>query len=264
MQQKFLKKMKVFSVVFILVSALGIASLAQAGFKSYRGGFNAKFGHKGSFSNNFKYKSSYSNRYRSGFRGKTSGFKNYYKPRNRSFSSSRSFSSNRSFSSRSGKYYNNHFPYRNYAFRSSNGFHNKGFSSKRVIVPSFRKKHATTVVIAGAGVGAAGQVNNSNPDQTQSNNKVACYNYRLSSVGGVGGFRFNGSDSAIKVANDSTITGEFCGSKFVEFELAKIDSNVAIDFELAGNVFEFPVNADAVQQDGWQKKFFSVDLKPAN
>ena len=120
------------------------------------------------------------------------------------------------------------------------------------------------MVIVGAGTGAINQVSESSPNQTKPNDKLACYSYRLSSVGGVGGFRFNDSGSAIKVANDSTITGEFCGRKFVEFELAKIGSNVAIDFEIAGNVFEFPVNADAVQQDGWQKKFFSVDLKPAN
>jgi len=252
MQQIVLKAFKGFSIVFLLASMLSVASIAQAGNKYYRGGLSVKFGHKGSYGYGNKYKPFYSKSYRNNYSyGKKSSYNNSYKPRYRSYSTGRS------------TYQNNHFPYRNYAFRSKNGYSDKSFSSKRVIVPHLKKKHAATIVIAGAAAGID-HVSEAKPKQTESNEHLTCYDYRLTSVGGVGGFKFDNSDSAIKVANDNTIAGEFCGSNFVEFELAKVDANVAINFEFAGNTFEFPVNADSVQEDGWQKKFFSVDLKPSN
>ena len=255
MRQKVLKICKGFSIVLILISLLGAASLAQAGKKSYRGGVSLNFGSKGSYKGNYGYKYKSYNPYRNSYSyGKKSSYNSYYNSGHRSYYSGKS------------SYRSNYFPYRNYAFRSYKGYSNKSYgfkSSKRVIIPHSQKKHGANVVIAGSST-AAVQAGELTPSNSNADESLACYQYRLTSVGGIGGFKFGDSDNAIKVANNNTITGEFCGRKFVEFELAKVDPNVAIDFELNKNIFKFPANAEAALQDGWQKKFFSVDLKANN
>lgn len=266
MQFSILKKIKVFSVVFLVISALGVFSTAQANFKSYRSGHSFKgssFKHSGFRNSGFRNSGFRNNSFRHGGFGFKGGFKSNYKYKgakvfghNSSFNrfrNSSSYGRNYSYNHRYNSY-NKGLSYRNFAFRSNKSHLNKGFSGL---------KSGSTVIIAGAASTAAAS-QNGEPNSQQTANKdqtLTCYNYRLTSAGGIGGFRFNDGGDGIKVANNSSINGEFCGKKFVEFELAKVDQGVNIDFEINGNVFKFPANAESVQEGGWNKKFFSVDLK---
>ena len=241
MQLVIVNKIKTISIIFLLIAAIGIVSAAQAGKKSYRSGYKGGFsiGYKSGYGygGSYGYKNGYSNSHR---RNYSYGRKGYSRGYNRGYGSGRHYS------------HNSYYPYRNYAFRSYNDH-----GSSKVVSP--HHKSATTVIIASA---AAATVNSEkNASSEPADTILTCYDYRLTSIGGVGGFKFNDAKNSIKVANDTSIVGQFCGSKFIEFELAKIDENVSVDFKIDGKVFKFPARSESVQQDGWKKKFFSVNFK---
>ena len=88
---------------------------------------------------------------------------------------------------------------------------------------------------------------------------VQCYDYKVITHGGSGGFRFQHNIDDFHKIDNRTFVSQICGHDSVEFELSKLDPGVSVSIEIAGKLFHYPAHSGHHKLiNNWHRKYFSV------
>ena len=229
-----LRKRFIFAIALIMIGLFAMTDSTFA--NNYKHNSRNNFKSQNYYNKYKNYRSTYKSN-RSFYGNSSNRYKYNYKPYYNSNRNNRSYSQSR-------RHYKNSYtaPYNSY-----------GYVNKR----AYKKYKAPF----------AGYINNYHQSKVYQKPKVYhqpktvahCYDYKVTTRGGRGGFRFQHSVENFHKIDNQTYVSQICGHNVVEFELSKLNPAVSISIDIAGKVFHYPAYSGHHKLiNNWHRKYFSV------